>query len=222
MIKLLHSSWKEILANPDKYVQNDVDTVLLQIQPINDTNKELLIMVGRDEVDGRYYFVVEDAVVSEDIYVDNKDLLKDTFIEICEHELLTDELLTLLYNESTNVNANLVITNDKGEIINPSQQVIDFLNMILEKVYLNEIAAAIISNGYVKGIEVADKEIATQELLKLLCETFVQDDMIPVFNSDEKSIDIEPDIAELIHQILAEGYLPFIAKTTINAGYGKK
>lgn len=222
MIKLLHSSWKNILTNPDKYIEDDVDTVLLQIQPINDSNKEIMIMVGRDEDDGRYYFVVEDQDVSEDIYVDDKTMLQDTFIELCEKELLTDELLTLLYNESVKVEANLIIRNDAGEVINLNQKAIDFLNMILEKVYLNEIAASIISNGYVKGIEVVDKELATQNLTKLLCEEFVRDNMIPVFDGDDKSITIEPEVAELIKQILAEGYLPFVARTTINAGYGKK
>lgn len=60
-------SINDILSHPDDYIDSDQDMVLLKVFN-EDISNPIMLMLGYDDKDKTYYFVVEDNDVSEDIY----------------------------------------------------------------------------------------------------------------------------------------------------------
>lgn len=150
MVKLLKSDWEKILKKPQKYINDSQDMVIVKIIPATNPNNPTMLMVGRDEFDGRFYVVVEDNDSSEDIYPENGDTLLTTFAKIYTDLTRKDELLTLLYNASVNANVAPEFHADNGTVVELTQPVIDMINNILEQAYLPFIVDTVIDNGYRK------------------------------------------------------------------------
>ena len=71
----------EVLENPSEYVDETFDLPLVEINKI-------LIMVGKNEEDGRYYLVVEDDETSQDYYLNENESLIEKYEWLLEKELL--------------------------------------------------------------------------------------------------------------------------------------
>jgi hypothetical protein len=78
-------SISEILNNPGDFIF-DQDIVLVSISSDVEKENPTYIMIGRDEEDGRYYFVVENNEVSEDIYLEEGESLQCKFEKIMQEE----------------------------------------------------------------------------------------------------------------------------------------
>jgi hypothetical protein len=148
MIKILETNWESQINDPQNFIGTEFDTPLVQILPITNLNNPTTLMVGQDETDGRYYIVVEDNVVSEDIYLEENETLKSRFIKILDNLRLKDELLTTLYYKSKEANVEPVWEDAEGNQIKLGEDLIALLNDILERAYLPFIAEAVIDSGY--------------------------------------------------------------------------
>jgi hypothetical protein len=78
-----------MLLHPDIYVDEHEDVVLLKVFD-EDTSNPTILMLGYNDKDNSYYFVVEDDEVSEDIYCE-KENLAEMFNEIVD-KLLKGEI----------------------------------------------------------------------------------------------------------------------------------
>jgi hypothetical protein len=63
----------DMLLFPNIYVSEDMDIVLLKVFG-KDVSNPTMLMLGYDDKNESYYFVVEDNDVSEDIYCKTKKL----------------------------------------------------------------------------------------------------------------------------------------------------
>ena len=150
MIKLLKTDWEKILKKPQKNINENQDMVIAKIIPATHPNNPTLLMVGKDEFDGRFYVVVEDNDSSEDIYPENGESIFATFERIYKDLARKDELLTILYDASVNANVSPEFHANNGTVVELTQPVIDMINNILEQAYLPFIVDTVIDNGYRK------------------------------------------------------------------------
>ena len=67
---------EEMLENPQDFVDTTADKVLVEIQYA--TNR-ILIMLGQNEDDNKYYLTSEDDEVSRDYYLEGTETLTDKF-----------------------------------------------------------------------------------------------------------------------------------------------
>ena len=82
MIKVLcKDNIEEVLNNPNDYVDETFDLPLVEIDKV-------LIMVGKNEEDGRYYLVVEDDETSQDYYLNENESLIEKYEWLLKKELL--------------------------------------------------------------------------------------------------------------------------------------
>ena len=70
---------EEVLMDPEHYVDDTQDVVLLRIIDEDDVSNSTYIMIGQDEQDERYYLVVEDNDVSEDYYPEDSETLSELY-----------------------------------------------------------------------------------------------------------------------------------------------
>jgi hypothetical protein len=79
----------DMLLHPEEYITDNEDTVLLEVFG-EDTSNPIILMLGCDDKDGSYYFVVEDNDVSEDIYC-NSENIQEMFSAIMDKLLKGEE-----------------------------------------------------------------------------------------------------------------------------------
>lgn len=72
---------QEILNNPIDFVDETFDKALVEIY---DDNYKWMILLGKNEDDGRYYLVVEDDEMSEDYYPEANESLEDLYDKLLE------------------------------------------------------------------------------------------------------------------------------------------
>jgi hypothetical protein len=79
----------DMLLHPEIYISEDLDIVLLKVFG-KDASNPTMLMLGYDDKNESYYFVVEDNDVSEDTYCETKKLpeMYDTIMD----ELLKGEV----------------------------------------------------------------------------------------------------------------------------------
>ena len=63
----------DMLLHPEIYISEDLDVVLLKVFG-KDVSNPVMLMLGYDDKNDSYYFVVEDDDVSEDIYCETNKL----------------------------------------------------------------------------------------------------------------------------------------------------
>ena len=216
MIKVFREDWQEIIACPEKYITDEQDIALIGIQPKNNPSNTTLLMVGQDSWDGRYLIVVEDNDVSEDIYPEDV-ALKDAFMVILNELLEADVLMDTLYEASSNANVSLTIKDSDGNPVDIMPEALELLNNILEKAYLPAMIDSIIDAGYrlVDNAEPADWTV----LAELLINEYISEDVVPAYQEYNSCVELDKTMLDLVHKILIQGYIPFVAKTTVNAGF---
>ena len=79
----------DMLLHPEEYIADDEDMVLLKVFGV-DVSNPIMLMLGHDDEDGSYYFVVEDNDVSEDIYC-NSESVQEMFNVIMDKLLKGEE-----------------------------------------------------------------------------------------------------------------------------------
>lgn len=79
----------DILLHPEIYISEDLDVVLLKVFG-KDVSNPVMLMLGYDDKNDSYYFVVEDNDVSEDTYCETNKL-PEMFSTIM-NELLKGEM----------------------------------------------------------------------------------------------------------------------------------
>lgn len=70
----------EVLEHPEKFIDESQDIVLVKIYG-KDINNPTMIMAGKDDKTGEFYFVVEDNDSTEDIYCKDRPMT-EVFSEI--------------------------------------------------------------------------------------------------------------------------------------------
>ena len=63
----------DMLLHPEIYISEDLDVVLLKVFG-KDVSNPVMLMLGYDDKNDSYYFVVEDNDVSEDTYCETNKL----------------------------------------------------------------------------------------------------------------------------------------------------
>ena len=150
MIQLIRPEMEKILKKPQMFVNDTQDVVLVKITSVTNPKNPTLLMVGKDDFDGRFYIVIEDNDTSEDIYPEGKETLYSKFMSIYNDLVMKDELITILYKASVNANVAPEFHADDGTTVELTQPVIDMINNILEQAYLPFLAEVVIDNGYRK------------------------------------------------------------------------
>lgn len=216
MITVLREDWQEIISRPTQYITDEQDLALIRIIPKNNPNNATLVMVGQDCWDGRYLIVVEDNEVSEDIYPDGVSL-KDMFMKILNDLIEADVLMDTLYEASANANVSLSIKDSDGNPVDISSDAITLINNILEQAYLPAMIDSIIAAGYhlVDKAEPSDWQVLAEKLI----DEYISEDVVPAYQEYGDCVELDKDMLNLIHKILIHGYIPFVAKTTVNAGF---
>lgn len=65
----------ELLADPEQYVDSDSDVVLVKVHSPHHPGNPVMVMLGRNNEDNTYYFLLEDnEVVIDTLDCDAKDL----------------------------------------------------------------------------------------------------------------------------------------------------
>ena len=217
MIHFLRDDYQAMLANPSAYVTDEQDIALVRIVPANNPNNSTLIMVGQDPWDERYLLVVEDNDVSQDIYPESDATLYDTFFTLFEALAEADRLMDILYKASTEANVQLNVRDGDGNPIPINAHVTEQLNKILEQAYLPAMVDSIIAAGYRR--ENNGNTSDWTDIVNLLIDEYISEDVRPAYYEYDQCIDCDDRVMDLIYKILIHGYIPFIAKTTIEAGY---
>ena len=210
MITELNSKWRDVITNPDDYIDDSQDLALIKITSTFASDNPTLLMVGYDGTS--YYVVVEDNYYSGDVYPEGDDTLMDTFLNVYARFVEIDELFTTLYESSQEANINLVFTDDNDSKVTPSAEALKLFNDILEKSCLPAMTELIVDNCYLNE-DAVDIEANTKAITELLNEAFVNENIVFTYRSDDGTeIDMNADGVEVMKLILKSAYIPFVAK----------
>ena len=219
MITELNSKWRDIITNPEDYIDESQDLALIKIASVTSPSNPLLLMVGQDG--DSYYVVVEDNDTTEDIYPDDDETLMHVFLNIYARFVEIDELLTTLYERSKNANINLVFTDESGNKVTPNVNTLKIFNDILEQSCLPVMSELIVDNFVLKE-DVVDIDNNSDAIIKCLNETFLTDTVGFAYqNENGEELDMEEDGVTVMKLILQSAYIPFVAKVAAEFGYTK-
>lgn len=76
----------DILKRPEAFIDECSDTEILTLPDFEAAGGILRILVGVDE-DGRYYLVLEDDDMAEDVYPEEDETLMETFVRVLDENL---------------------------------------------------------------------------------------------------------------------------------------
>ena len=160
---MCESSIDEMLANPNDFAW-DQDVVLVSISLGSGDINPTYIMMGKDEEENDFYFVVEDDETSEYFYLEEGETLKGKYEELVQTEYnrlyrgrnydLIEEMKKYLLEESQMANMDLVFVNhESGEqTVVTDSKVLGVMNSILEEAYLPFITTKLINRLDERGM----------------------------------------------------------------------
>lgn len=219
MITELNSKWRDIITNPEDYIDETQDLALIKMTTVSTPSNPLLLMVGYDG--DSYYVVVEDNDTTEDIYPDDDETLMHVFLNVYARFVEIDTLLTAMYDRSKNANVNLVFTDENGNKVTPNANALKIFNDILEQSCLPFMSELIVDNFVLKE-DVVDIDDNADAIAECLNEIFLADAMGFVYrNENGNELEMEEDGVNIMKLILKSAYIPFVAKVAAEIGYAK-